>query len=129
MRDKFTFTLDPARGLVRIEMHGFYGLEDVAAFFEARRMAHMKLGLPPNQHLTLNDLRGMQIQKQDVIHAFQIGLAEPGEKARKLAVVVNAAMAKSQASRAIDSADTHYFTDLAEAEAWLFAEEGERAAA
>ena len=40
MSDKFTFTLDRARGLVRISMHGFYTAEDVAAFFDARRKAH-----------------------------------------------------------------------------------------
>jgi hypothetical protein len=64
----------------------------------------------------------MQIQAQEVIQAFQLGLAVPEEKARKLAIVVDAAMARSQANRAINSADTHYFTDLAAAEAWLFAE-------
>jgi hypothetical protein len=129
MRDKFTFALDRARGLVRIRMHGFYDVGDVAAFFEARRTAHAELGLPPNQHLTLNDLRGMQVQKQEVIQAFQAGLAAPEEKARKLAIVVDAAMARGQASRAINSADTHYFTDVAEAEAWLLVDEEGRAAA
>ncbi len=125
MKPKFTFRIDRARGLVRITMAGFYDPDDVAAFFEARRTAHAELGLPPNQHLTLNDLRGMQIQKQEVVDAFQQGLAEPAEKARKLAIVVDAAMAKGQASRAIASADTRYFTDIAEAEAWLFAKEGQ----
>lgn len=129
MAAKFTFRIDRARGLVRINMHGFYDLQDVAAFFDARRTAHAELGLAPNRHLTLNDLRGMHIQKQEVIEAFQRGLAVPEEKARKLAIVVDAAMAKGQASRAINSADTHYFTDLREAEAWLFEDEQGRAAA
>jgi hypothetical protein len=123
MTAKFSFRIDRARGLVRITMAGFYDLGDVAAFFEARRSAHAELGLPPNQHLTLNDLRRMQIQKQDVIEAFQTGLAAPEEKARKLAIVVDAAMARSQANRAIASPDTRYFTDVAEAEAWLLADE------
>jgi hypothetical protein len=129
MERKFTFRIDRARGLVRIRMAGFYDVADVAAFFEARRSAHAQLGLPRNQHLTLNDLRGMQIQKQEVIEAFQRGLAVPEEKARRLAIVVDAAMAKSQASRAINSDDTRYFTDPAEAEAWLLAGEEDRAAA
>lgn len=129
MAAKFTFRIDRARGLVRIAMHGFYDVQDVAAFFDARRSAHAELGLPPNQHLTLNDLRGMQIQKQEVIEAFQLGLAVPEEKARRLAIVVDAAMARSQASRAINAADTRYFTDPFEAEAWLFADEHDRAAA
>lgn len=129
MAEKFTFRIDRSRGLVRIQMHGFYDVGDVAAFFDARRTAHAELGLPRNQHLTLNDLRGMQIQKQEVIEAFQLGLAAPEEKARKLAIVVDAAMAKGQASRAIASDDTRYFTDLGEAEAWLFEGDADRAAA
>lgn len=120
MTDCFTFTLDRARGLVRISMRGFYGLEDVAAFFDARRKALAELGLPPNAHVTLNDLRGMRVQQQEVIQAFQKGLAVPEEKARRLAIIVDAAMARGQANRAINSEDTRYFTDLASAEAWLF---------
>jgi hypothetical protein len=50
MSNKFTFTLDRDRGLVRISMQGFYTLDDVAAFFEARRKAHAELGLPRNAH-------------------------------------------------------------------------------
>ena len=123
MSDKFTISLDRDRGLVRITMHGFYGLKDVAAFFDARRKAHAALGLPRNAHLTLNDLRGMKIQQQEVIQAFQQGLAVPEEKARKLAIVVDAAMARAQANRAISAGDTRYFTDPADAEAWLFAGE------
>lgn len=123
MRDKFTFTLDRERGLVRITMHGFWNLRDVEAFFETRRRALAELGLPRNQHMTLTDLRGMKIQAQDVILSFQQGLAVPEEKARKLAIVVDAAMARGQANRAIASVDTRYFTDPDAAEAWLFAGE------
>ena len=123
MREKFTFSLERERGLVRISMHGFYTLRDVTAFFDARRRAHAQLGLPPNAHLTLNDLRGMKIQSQDVIQAFQAGLAVPAEKARKLAIVIDAAMARGQANRAIASVDTRYFTEVEPAEAWLFADE------
>ncbi len=123
MSGKFSFTLDRDRGLVRISMHGFYELDDVTDFFEARRKAHAELGLPQGAHMTLNDLRGMRIQAQEVIQAFQAGLAVPEEKARKLAIVVDAAMARGQANRAINSADTRYFTDIESAEAWLFADE------
>ena len=123
MSDKYSFTLDRSRGLVRINMKGFYSLKDVERFFDARRRALAELGLPRNAHITLNDLRGMTIQQQSVIQAFQAGLAVPEEKARKLAIVVDAAMARGQATRAINSSDTRYFTDLRSAEAWLLAEE------
>ena len=61
-------------------------------------------------------------QAQEVIQASQKGLAVLAEKARRLAIVVDAAMARAQANRAIASADTRYFTDLQAAEAWLFAD-------
>lgn len=122
MSDKFSFTLDRERGIVRIVMRGFYELSDVADFFEARRRAHAELGLPPNQHMTLNDLRGMSIQRQDVVHALQDGLAMKAEQARRLAIVVDAAMARGQATRAINSLGTRYFTDVKTAEAWLYAD-------
>lgn len=129
MSDKFTFRIDRKRGLVRIEMHGFYELEDVADFFNARRKAHLELGLPRNRHITLNDLRGMKVQRQEVIEAMRVGLAVPEEKARKLAIIVDAAMAKGQAARAIDSADTRYFADVESAEAWLFEDDSAARAA
>ena len=128
MSDKFTFTLDREHGLVRIWMGGFWTLRDVDAFFVARRKAHAALGLPQGAHMTLNDLRGMKIQAQPVIEAFQKGLAVPEEKARRLAIVVDAAMARGQANRAINASDTRYFTDVESAEAWLFAEERSAAA-
>src|SRR5207253_3335000 len=123
MSDKFTFTLDHERGLVRISMRGFWTLRDVGAFFAARRKAHARLGLPRNAHMTLNDLRGMKIQAPKVIAVFQQGLAVPQEKARKLASIVDAAMARGQANQAIKSVDTRYFTEIEPAEAWLFADE------
>ena len=106
MSDKFIFTLDRHRGLVRIRMGGFWTLRDVDAFFVARRKAHAELGLPRNAHMTLNDLRGMKIQAPHVIEAFEKCLAVPEEKARKLAVVVDAVMARCQANQAIKSVDT-----------------------
>jgi hypothetical protein len=96
MDTKFTFKLEPLFGLVRISMHGFFGLEDVAAFFEARRRAHAELGLPRNQHVTLNDIRGMKIQHQEVVAAFHAGLAVSEEKARKTAIIVVTSLARAQ---------------------------------
>jgi hypothetical protein len=119
MEPKFTFTLDRPNGLVRIVMQGFYDKNDVAAFFDARRRAHAELGLPRYQHMTLNDIRGMKIQHQEVVAAFHAGLAVPEEKARKTAIVVDTTLARSQAMRAIDSSDVHCFMDVRSAEGWL----------
>jgi hypothetical protein len=123
MEPKFTFNLDRSRDLVRISMHGFFALEDVAAFFEARRKAHAELGLPRNQHVTLNDIRGMKIQHQEVVAAFHAGLAIAEEKARKTAIIVVTSLARAQALRAVADPSVGYFTDVPSAEAWLFADE------
>lgn len=120
MEQKFTFKLEPSLGLVRISMHGFFALEDVAAFFEARRKAHAELGLPRNQHVTLNDIRGMKIQHQQVVAAFHAGLAVAEEKARKTAVIVVTSLARAQALRAVADPSVGYFTDVEAAEDWLF---------
>ena len=123
MKAEFSFDVEPARDLVRIRMAGFFRPADIAAFLEARRVAHRKLRCPPNAHLTLNDIRGMDIQSQDIVDAFQAMLAAPEYRSRRLAFVVGYTLARAQAIRALESRAARWFSDPAEAEAWLFAEE------
>ncbi len=108
-------------------MAGLFTLDDVEAFLEARREAHAALGCAPNAHLTLNDLRGMKIQLQEVVAAFRELLAVPEFPSRRLAFVAGPTLARSQLMRALDGRDARCFEDLAEAEAWLFAEAVETA--
>ena len=49
-----------------------------SAFRAARAVEHAKLTCGPNRHLTLNDVRGMKMQAQDVVAAFQSLLADSG---------------------------------------------------
>ena len=123
MSEKFHFEIDRARGLVRITMSGFYEPEDVAAFVEARKKAHAELGLAPNAHITLNDLRGMKVQSQDTVRAFQAILTAPEYRSRKLAFVVDRNLAAMQLERTLIARDAQIFTDIASAEAYLFADE------
>lgn len=123
MSEKFHFEIDRARGLVRITMSGFYEAEDVAAFVEARKKAHAELGLAPNAHMTLNDLRGMKVQSQDTVRAFQAMLTAPEYRSRKLAFVADRNLATMQLERTLVARDAKIFTDIPSAEAYLFAEE------
>lgn len=123
MSEKFHFEIDRARGLVRITMSGFYEPEDVAAFVEARKKAHAELGLAPNAHITLNDLRGMKVQSQETVRAFQAILTAPEYRSRKLAFVVDRNLAAMQLDRTLVARDAQIFTDTASAERYLFAEE------
>lgn len=119
MNARFSFNVDPARDLVRITMGGLFAVEDIAAFAEARREAHGRLSCPPNAHLTLNDLRDLKIQPQEVVAAFRDMLAAPHYRSRRLAFVVGPTLARNQLTRALANRDARCFDDPVSAEAWL----------
>lgn len=122
----FTFETDASRDLVRVAMTGLFELADVDAFLAARRRAHAGLTCGPDQHVTLNDVRGMKIQPRATVAAFQALLAAPEFPSRRLAFVVAPTLARSQLMRALDRRRARCFTDLDEAEAWLFSAEDEQ---
>jgi len=122
MKASFSFEVDPRTNLVRITMAGLFTLGDVAAFVEERRKAHNRLWCAPNAHLTLADMRGMKIQLQEVVAAFQDVLAAPEYRSRRLAFVVGQTLARSQLMRALSTREAECFEDMAAAEAWLFGE-------
>ena len=117
----YSFEVDRARSLIRIRMGGLFTLADIDAFLRDRREAHAGLGCAPNQHLTLNDVRGMKIQLQEVVAAFREMLAAPEYRSRRLAFVASPTLAKSQLMRALSGRDARCFEDMASAETWLFA--------
>lgn len=117
----YTFEIDRARSLVRITMSGLFTLDDVEGFVRDRAKAHAELRCLPNRHLTLNDVRGMKIQHQEVVAAFQAMLAAPEYRSRRLAFVAGPTLAKSQLMRALSGRDAQCFADVASAERWLFA--------
>lgn len=119
MTAHFTVQADPARDLIRIRMSGFFGEADIRDFYAARAVEHARLTCGPNQHLTLNDLRGMKVQAQDIVAAFQSLLADPTHRSRRLAFVVSRTLARSQLVRALDGRDARCFEDVATAEQWL----------
>ena len=123
MNKHFSFKVDPARDLVRITMAGLFTLEDIAAFAEARGLAHNKLSCPANAHLTLGDIRELKIQPQEVVVAFSEMLAAPLYRSRRLAFVVGPTLARNQLTRALANRDAHCFDDPLSAEAWLLRSE------
>jgi hypothetical protein len=125
MEASFSFQVDRSRDLVRIRMAGLFTFGDIAAFLDARWRAHEELGCAPNRHLTLNDVREMKIQSQDVVVAFREMLADPAYRSRRLAFVANQTLARSQLMRALAGRDARCFDDPEEAEAWLLAGEAD----
>ena len=119
MSATYSIQTDVVRNIVRITMTGFFAPEDVAGFLAARAAAHARLTCAPNQHCTVNDVRAMKIQSQDIVAAFQNVLADPAYRSRKLAFVIAPTLARTQLLRAIGSRCVQTFDTLAEAEGWV----------
>lgn len=125
MSVKISIRVDSARDLVRIRMAGFFSPEDVTAFIHARAQAHAQLRCGPNQHLTLADLRGMKIQPQEAVAAFQAMLAQPEYRSRRLAFLIGTTLTRSQLIRTLAGRDGfRLFHSEKEAEAWLLEGDG-----
>ncbi|MDT8760341.1 STAS/SEC14 domain-containing protein [Sphingomonas psychrotolerans] len=122
MSATFSINAEPGRDLVRIAMAGLFTPEDIEAFYKARESEHAKLTCGPNRHLTINDLRGMKIQPQESVAAFQQMLGAPEYRSRRLAFVIGQTLARGQLQRALGGRgpDVRCFDTVAEAEAWLF---------
>jgi hypothetical protein len=129
MGGDYSFRVDRAKSLVRITMSGLFTRADVAAFLDARREAHERLACAPNRHVTLNDLRALKIQPQEIVAEFREMLADPRYRSRRLAFVVGATLARAQLLRALGGRPVRCFETVEEAEAWLLAEEEDAAAA
>ena len=123
MDARFEIDVDPSRNLVRQKLAGFFGPDDIARFVAARNAAHRRLTCGPNQHVTLADVREMKIQPQEMVQAFGSVLADRSQQSRKLAFVFSSSLARMQRLRAAERRDARYFTSIAEAEAWLMADD------
>ena len=128
MSAQYQIDVEPKRNLVKIRMAGFFTERDIEGFLAARRLAHAKLRCGPNEHVTVNDIRDMKIQSQEIVEAFRTMLAEPEYRSRRLAFVVSPTLARTQVIRAIAGRDARCFEDSWAAEAWLFYGDDVRAA-
>lgn len=119
MTPHLSFDVDPVRSLIRITLGGFFEPADVQRLVRERDAAHLLLRCAPNRHLTLVDMREMQIQPQASVEAFHAVLADPRTASRKLAFVAARSLARSQVKRAAEGRNAAYFATVEEAEAWL----------
>ncbi|MDN4633734.1 hypothetical protein QCD71_19620 [Sphingomonas sp. PsM26] len=120
MPSEFAIAADPLLGLIQIDMSGFFLEADIHAFEEARNKAHSQLRCGPNEHLTLVDIRSMQIQSQEAVAAFKCILDNPAYKSKRIAIVVSHTLARMQIQRAAVNRDVMYFSeDLLVARNWL----------
>jgi len=129
MSAEYSIQVDPSRDLIRIRMSGFFTSSDVDGFIAARAKAHAELTCRRNAHLTINDLREMKIQSQEIVDAFRAMLAAPEYRSRRLAFIVSSTLARSQLSRALGGRDARCFEDAEAAERWLLSGREESRAA
>lgn len=119
MEATFSIVNDVPRGLMRITMAGFFEPADIARFVAERDRGLVTLRTRPNAHLTLVDIRAMDIQAAESVASFRQVLADPRAASRRIAFVVGRSLSTMQIRRAAQGRDTQYFEELAEAENWL----------
>jgi hypothetical protein len=122
MSSSFSVVAEPMLDLVRIDLSGFFQPADITAFQAARNDAHRQLKCKANQHLTLVNITGMQIQSQETVEAFRALLMDPTYTSKRIAIVVSKTLARMQIERAAAGRNVSFFTDdIAAARLWLLA--------
>lgn len=120
MDAEFTTIVDRPNGTLRVTLGGFFSHADVAAFvFDL----HLKLDLlrcGPNEHLMLCDVRAMKIQTQDIVSVFSTVVGAPRLRSKRLAFVTGSSLSRLQAKRLTHRPGVSFFSDVADAENWLF---------
>lgn len=122
MTGAFTVQSDSRRHILRITMSGFFSSAQIADLRTAVAQALVLLGCAPGQHLSLVDIRDMDIQSQDAVGRFAQLLSTPEVRSRRIAFIVARSLARLQVQRAAGQRDARYFEDGASAEAWLIGE-------
>jgi DNA uptake protein ComE-like DNA-binding protein len=118
----FTIETDAARTLVHARASGFLNVADVAAFFRQEQEAVQAMGYGSGDFVLLFDAKDAVIQSQEVVAEFMAQIVAISLKARRVAVVREAALARMQAQRIVQvREDAAIFATVEDAEAWLFA--------
>lgn len=124
----YSITVESARKLVRVELSGFFSVEEVAAFARDEQAAVAGMGCTTGEYLLLIDASGSKIQTQEVIADFQAFIANSPLKARRLAIVVGGSAARMQVRRILARDTAMIVCTRREGEAWLFGDEDAAAA-
>lgn len=120
----FSITIVASINLAHVVIGGFFNEDAIRRFEAGRSEAYRQFRCPPNNHITLVDMREMRIQLQDTVRGFATILADPRWQSRRLAFVVEATLARSQIARAASGRNAAFFTNIADARAWLLESNG-----
>ncbi len=119
MQPFFSVAVDVPRDLVHVTLAGLFTPADVDRVHQARDRAHSLLTCPANQHVTLIDIRDVNIQPQQSVDAFLVLLSDTQYHGRRIAFVTAASLARTQAKRAAAKRGAGYFETVDQAEEWL----------
>lgn len=109
----------PFRQLIIAELSGFLSVQDVVDFERRKVAAARAMGLGGGEFDLLVDTVQCDIQPQDVIAAFQNMIANTPCRARRVALVHAASLARMQARRALNRDNVALVDTRAEALEWL----------
>ena len=117
----FSIDHDVAREFVRVRLFGFFSVHDIERFEDELLSVHQRMGCGRRGGpLTVTDVTEMSIQSQEVVTRWGEFLANPDHRSRRLAFVTGSTLARMQLERASAGRGARVFTDVAEAERWLF---------
>lgn len=119
MDANYTIDVQPSLNLVKIKMGGFYNEPDIHAFRFTLTEKMRSLRCGANQHLTLCNVVDMKIQLQAIVDAFSKVVGDPRFRSKRLAFVTGSTLARMQTQRLTTREGVAFFTDEAEARAWL----------
>lgn len=117
------------RDFVQITLAGFFDADMLSRLRDARLNALAQLYCEPNQHLTLVDISGLRLQPQTLLPRFCAEIGDPGLRSRRLAFIVGSSVVRMQLRRVTVRDDLFVAPSTEAARAYLFATDGEPAAA
>jgi hypothetical protein len=115
------FAIDAEKDLklIRLTMGGFFESATVVALRAQLVDAIASLGCAANDHLTLCDIREMDIQSQERVGEFAQLVGSDDVRSRRLAFVTARSLARLQAKRLTSREGVDFFTETDEAVDWL----------
>jgi len=110
-----------------LKLAGMLSEADVTELYRQEHAAIQAMNCRLGDHLLLIDSTENVLQTQAVIEAFKRQIARPS-RAKRIAVVTGQSLSRMQARRLLLEQPGNVFETMAEAEAWLFDEQLNKAA-
>ncbi len=115
----FTVQVEREACLIRLTMGGFFESMTIVKMRSDLIQAISDLPCEANAHVTLCDIREMDIQTQERVGEFTKLVGGDAVRSRRLAFVTAKSLARMQAKRLTSRDGVEFFTDIVAAERWL----------